>query len=70
MASVRVGTIPFPESMIITPAEDNDLTVLKQAWGDKIFSKVILGDKAYSDKEYFNCNKRKTQDIEMLTPIK
>ncbi len=70
MASVRVGTIPFPESMIITPAEDYDLTVFKQAWGDKIFSKVILGDKAYSDKEYFNCNKRKTQDIEMLTPIK
>ena len=70
MASLRVGTIPFPESMIITPAEDNDLTVLKQAWGDKIFSKVLLGDKAYSDKEYFNSNKRKAQDIEMLTPIK
>jgi hypothetical protein len=70
MASMRVGTIPFPESMIITPAEDNDLTVFKHAWGDKIFSKVILGDKAYSDKEYFNSNKRKTQDIEMLTPIK
>ena len=70
MASVRTGTIPFPESMIITPAEDNDLTAFKQAWGDNIFSKVILGDKAYSDKEYFNDNKRKTQDIEMLTPIK
>ena len=54
MASVRVGTIPFPESMIITPAKDSDLTVFKQAWGDKIFSKVILGDKIYSDKEYFN----------------
>ena len=70
MANVRPGTIPFPESMIITPAEDNDLTAFKQAWGDNIFSKVILGDKAYSDKEYFNENKRKTQDIEMLTPIK
>ena len=56
--------------MIITPAEDNDLTVFKQAWGDNIFSKVILGDKIYSDKEYFNSNKRKTQDIEMLTPVK
>ena len=70
MANVRPGTIPFPESMIITPAEDNDLTAFKQAWGDNIFSKVILGDKAYSDKEYFNENKRKAQDIEMLTPIK
>ena len=70
LASVRDKTIPFPESMIITPAEDNDLTVFKQAWGDKIFSKVILVDKIYSDKEYFNTEKRKTQDIEMLTPIK
>jgi len=70
MASVRTGKIPFPESMIITPAEDNDLTAFKQAWGDNIFSKVILGDKAYSDKEYFDENKRKNQDIEMLTPIK
>ena len=70
MASVRQGTIPFPESMIITPAEDNDLTTFKQAWGDNIFSKVILGDKIYSDKEYFNSNKRITQDIEMLTPVK
>ena len=31
MASVRQGTIPFPKSMIITPAEDNDLTAFKQA---------------------------------------
>jgi len=54
MSSARLGKIPFPESMIITPAEDNDLTAFKQAWGDNIFSKVILGDKIYSDKEYFN----------------
>jgi len=59
MASVRPGTIPFPESMIITPAEDNDLTAFKQAWGDNNFSKVILGDKAYSDKESFNDKKEK-----------
>ena len=70
LASVVPDKIPFPESMIITPAQDNDLTVFKQAWGDNIFSKVILGDKAYSDKEYFNYNKRETQDIEMLTPVK
>jgi hypothetical protein len=56
--------------MIIIPAEDNDLTVFKQTWGDKIFWKVLLGEKIYSNKEYFNCNKRKTQDIEMLPPIK
>ncbi len=69
-ASVRQGTVPFPESIIITPAGDNDLTVFKQAWGDNISHKVIFGDKIYSDKEYFNENKRKTQKIEMLTPVK
>jgi hypothetical protein len=46
------------------------LTTFKQAWGDNIFSKVILSDKIYSDKEYFNDNKRKTQNIEMHTPVK
>jgi hypothetical protein len=57
MASVRVGTIPFPESMIITPVEDNDLTGIEQTWCDKIFSKVLLGDKNCPDKEYFSINK-------------
>lgn len=37
-----------------TPAEDNDLTVFKQSWGDYIQFRVIPGDKIYSDKEYFN----------------
>lgn len=31
IANVRSGTIPFPESLIITNAEDKDLTVFKQA---------------------------------------
>lgn len=70
LASPRKGTIPFPESVMIIPAEDNDLTVFKQAWGDQIFSKVILGDKMYSDKEYFNTKKTLSQHIEILTPIK
>jgi len=70
LACLRTGTIPFPESIMVTPAEDNDLTVFKQSWGDFIQSKVILGDKIYSDKEYFNSGKRQKQDIEMLTPIK
>ena len=70
MASRRVGTISFPESMIITPAQDNDLNVFKQAWGDKILSRVILGDIYYSNKKHFNGYKRKTQDVQMRTPIK
>jgi len=54
MASVRPGKMAFPKSMIITTAEDNDLTAFKRACGNNIFSKVILGDKIYFDKEYFN----------------
>lgn len=66
----RQGTIPFPESLVITPAEDNDLTVFKQAWGDGIYGKTIFADKIYSDFEYFNPGKKASQQIEMPTPVK
>ena len=66
----REGTIPFPESLMITPAEDNDLTVFKQAWGNEIYGKTIFADKIYSDFEYFNPKKKASQQIEMLTPVK
>lgn len=70
LAFSRTGTIPFPESMMMTPAEDNDLSVFKQAWGDIISDRVIYGDKIYSDFEYFNADKKQRQHIEMLTPVK
>lgn len=70
LAARREGTIPFPESLMITPAEDNDLTVFKQAWGDQIYGKTIFADKIYSDFEYFNPGKKASQQIEMLTPVK
>lgn len=70
LAFRRKGRIPFPESIIFTPAEDNDLTVFKHIWGDAISNRVVLGDKAYSDFEYFNQHKKQTQNIEMLTPVK
>ncbi|RRD56308.1 IS4/IS5 family transposase [Tannerella forsythia] len=66
----RQGTIPFPEALMITPAEDNDLTAFKQAWGDDIYGKIILADKIYSDFGYFNPKKKAEQQIEMLTPVK
>ena len=66
----REGTIPFPKSLMITPAEDNDLTVFKQARGDYVFDTVIFGDKIYADFEYFNDDKKQKQNIEMYTPVK
>lgn len=64
------GKIPFPESLILTPAENNDLTVFKQAWGDTISNRKIFADKIYSDFEYFNDIKKQSQNIEMFTPVK
>ena len=55
---------------MVTPAEDNDLTVLKQAWGDYISDTVIFGNKIYADFEYFNDAKKQKQHIEMYTPVK
>ena len=66
----RKGTIPFPEFITYTPAEDNDLDVFKQNWGDIIAEKVIFGDKIYSDFDYFNEGKKQTWNIQMLTPVK
>ena len=70
LAFRRKGTIPFPESMIVTPAQENDLTVFKQVWGENIHNRTIIGDKAYSDFEYFDGKKRQKQNIEILTPVK
>ncbi|PXV69294.1 hypothetical protein CLV62_101563, partial [Dysgonomonas alginatilytica] len=39
-------------------------------WGDNIFNRTIFGDKIYSDFEYFDETKIRSQNIAMLTPIK
>jgi len=66
----REETIPFPKSLMVTPAEDNDLTVFKQARGDYISDTVIFGDKIYANFEYFNDDKKQKRNIEMYTPVK
>lgn len=70
LAFRRKGKIPFPERITFTSAEDNDLTVFKQAWGDEISDRTFFGDKAYSDFEYFNQTKKLKQNIDILTPVK
>jgi hypothetical protein len=64
------GTIPFPESLILSPACENDLSVLKENWGEAIANRTYVGDKIYSDFEYFNQEKETIQKVEMLTPVK
>ena len=69
LASKRKSKIPFPESLVLTPASENDLTAFKQNW-DNITDKYIFGDKIYSDSEYFNHSKTKSQNLVMITPVK
>jgi hypothetical protein len=70
LALRRKGTIPFPESFALTAAEENDLSVFKQSWGERIRDRMVFGDKIYSDTGYFNDLKLKTQNIRMLTPVR
>jgi len=70
LAFRRPKRIPFPESLIFTGAQENDLTAFKQIWGDSISNRTIFGDKAYADLDYFNEQKIQKQNMEMLTPVK
>lgn len=60
--------LPFPESIVITPASENDLNVYKQNWSD-IDNRNFYGDKIYNDAEFFKSIKENNNSI-MLTPIK
>lgn len=65
----RKGTIPFPEMIILSSAEENDLTVLKREAADKLTHRNIFADKIYSDFSFWG-NKQQEQEVTMLTPVK
>ena len=60
--------LPFPESIIITPASENDLNVFKQYWSD-LYNRQFYGDKIYMNSDYFQNIVNEFNSI-MLTPIK
>ncbi|WP_197092635.1 transposase [Labilibaculum euxinus] len=64
----RIGTLPHPEQLLLTPASVNDITVYKQAWA-QIENRFFFGDKIYMDKE-LNLSMIKNLNSEMLTPVK
>ncbi len=68
LAFRRVGKLPFPEQLLITPASINDLSVFKQEWSD-ILNRTFWGDKIYFNKDFFNELKVKMNSV-MLTPVK
>ena len=49
LAFRRKGIIPFPEMIILSSAEENDLTVLKREVADNLIHRDIFADKIYSD---------------------
>jgi hypothetical protein len=68
LAFRRPNQIPFPESIIITQASENDLNVYKQYWSE-IENRNFFGDKIYFDPKYFE-SKYQNQNSTMYTPVK
>ena len=68
LAYRRPNHLPFPESIVITSAAENDLNVFKENW-NTITNRSFYGDKIYQDTEFFD----KTQECynsTMFTPVK
>jgi hypothetical protein len=50
LAFHRPNHLPFPESIIVTPASENDLNVHKHNWSE-ITNRSFIGDKIYNDSD-------------------
>ena len=68
LAYYRPHHLPFPESIVITSASENDLNAFKQNWSD-ILNRTFYGDKIYMDTKYFQ-NLETSNNSIMLTPVK
>jgi hypothetical protein len=68
LAFYNHNQLPHPESIIITKASENDLTVFKQHW-NTIENRTFFGDKIYTNKDFFD-ELYAEKKSEMLTPIK
>ena len=64
----REGGLPWPESIIVTNAAENDLTVFKENWNE-LADHNFYGDKIYHNKEWFEVLDSR-QNSKMFTPVK
>ena len=55
--------------IILSLAEENDMTVLKREAADILIKRKIFADKIYSDFSYWG-NKQQELGVTMLTPVK
>lgn len=67
LASRVVGKIPYPKSIIISPASENDLNIFRGNWSN-IPNVAVFADKIYKDTEMQN--NMINIDSELLTPVK
>lgn len=68
LAFHRPKHMPYPESIVITPASENDLNVHKQNWSN-IPNREFYGDKIYRDSVLLE-QMGKSFNSRILTPIK
>lgn len=68
LAYRRMGRLPYPEQLLITPASYNDLYVFKDSWSI-IYDRCFFGDKIYSNKDFFAELENQKGSV-MLTPVK
>lgn len=64
----RPNKLPFPESVVITNASENDLNAFKQNWAD-LQNRQFYGDKIYNNMEFF-WNMSEVNNSIMHTPVK
>lgn len=68
LAFKNSNQLPHPESIVISKASENDLTVFKENWAT-IENRTFFGDKIYINKDFFD-DLYIQKNSEMLTPIK
>ena len=69
MAFRRKGTIPFPEMLILSAADENDSTVFKRECVGNLNNREIYADKIYSDMPFYKETKE-SKKLELFTPVK
>ena len=65
----RKGTIPFPEMLILSAADENDSTVFKRECVGNLNNREIYADKIYSDIPFYKETKE-SKKLELFTPVK
>lgn len=65
----REGAISFPEMIILSSAQEYDLTVLKREAADSLINRYIFANKIYSDFSFWR-NKLQEQGVTKRTPVK